>query len=263
MAEMTVRGVRFNYQLDGPAGGTPLVLSNSLSSNLGMWDGQVAELTQRGYRILRYDNRGHGRTDAPAGPYSVAMLAADALALMDAVGFQRAHFCGLSMGGMIGQWLATRHGDRLLSATLCDTAAYMGPPELWADRIKAVQNGGMAAVVDGTLQRWFTPAGLARLTKEIIPVRAGILGTTVTGYTECAGAIRDMDQRESIRGIRVPTHVIVGEDDPGTTVETARFIADRIPAARLTILPGAAHLANIEQCVAFNAALLDFYSRLQ
>ena len=261
MPELAVRGVRFNYQLDGPTDGTPLVLSNSLASNLDMWKAQLPVLLARGWRVLRYDNRGHGRTEAVTGPYSVAMLADDVIALMDAVGFTTAHYCGLSLGGMIGQMLATRHPARLRTLTLCATAAYMGPVDRWADRIAAVTAGGMAAVVESTLARWFTAAGQPRLAPSIAAIRAGILTTSVTGFSACCGAIRDMDQRDTIRAITLPTHVIVGEDDPGTPVTAAQFMHGRIHGSRLTILPGAAHLANIEQRVAFNAALFDFLDR--
>lgn len=258
MADITLRGVRFHYRLDGSADGTPLVLSNSLSANLHMWDAQLPSLVAGGWRVLRYDNRGHGASEAVPGPYSIEMLADDLVGLMDAVGFERAHFCGLSMGGMVGQVCGVRHAARMLSLTLCDTAAWMGPPELWAERMAAVAQGGMAALVDGTVNRWITPAGQARLPDAVAAIRAMILATTPSGYLGCCAAIRDMDLREAIRHIELPTHVIVGADDPGTPVSAAEFIQQRIPGSALTVIPDAAHLANIEQPAAFTAALVGF-----
>ena len=261
MPEITLRGVRFNYQLDGAANGVPLVLSNSLASNVDMWAAQMPALIAGGWRVLRYDNRGHGHTEAVPGPYTIEMMSDDVVGLMDAVGFTTAHYCGLSLGGMIGQMTAVRHAARLRSLTLCDTAAYMGPQNLWHERIAAVTAGGMEAVVEATLGRWFTPAGRTYLPDQIAAIRAGILATTVMGFCGCCTAIRDMDQRESIRAISVPTHVIVGEDDPGTPVAAAQLIHQRIAGSRLTIIPAAAHLVNVEQVSAFNAALFDFLER--
>lgn len=261
MADITLRGVRFHYRLDGPVEGTPLVLSNSLSSNLHMWDAQLPALVAGGWRVLRYDNRGHGASEAVPGPYSIEMLADDVVALLDAVGIERAHFCGLSLGGMVGQVCGVRHAARMRSLTLCDTAAWMGPPELWAGRMAAVAQGGMAALVDGTVDRWITPAGQARLPDAVRAIRAMILATAPDGYLGCCAAIRDMDLREAIRAIELPTHVIVGADDPGTPVSAAEFIQQRIAGSVLTVIPAAAHLANIEQPAAFNAALVGFLDR--
>ncbi len=160
---------------------------------------------------------------------------------------------------MVGQVLGTNRGDRLISLTLCDTAAHMPPPESWEQRITAVSAaGGMDNVVDATLERWFTPAGPTRLPEEVAKVREMILTTPVVGFSACCAAIREMDQRESIRTITTPTLVIVGEQDPGTTVEMARLIHERIEGSKLVILPEAAHLSNVEQSEGFNAALLDF-----
>ena len=250
--------VRLNYVLEGVANGPIVMLSNSLSSRLAMWEGQVPALLAAGFRVLRYDTRGHGESSAPVGPYSIAMLADDALALMDAVRAERVHFCGLSLGGMTGQWLGTHHGERLHTLTLCATAAYIGPPEVWRDRIAAVEQGGMAAVADATVNRWFTMAGQARLPNAIADIRAGILATPPTGYIGCGQAIMGMDQRETIAAIRTPTHVMVGADDPSTPVSASEFLQQRIPGATLTVVPDSMHLFNVEQAAAFNAALLGF-----
>lgn len=261
MPERELRGRRFEVVDQGAHDGPAIVLSNSLASNLGMWDGQAAALRAAGWRVLRYDNRGHGGSGPPDGPVTIEDMADDAAALMDAVGLESAHFCGLSLGGMIGQCLAVRHPGRVLTLTLCDTAAHMGPPELWDGRIEAVREGGMAAVVDATLGRWFTDAGRARLGEAVAAVRDGILSTTQEGFCTACVAIRDMDQRESIRGIAVPTHVIVGAEDPSTPVAAAELIHARIPGSTLTVIPDAAHLANVEQPGAFDRALLGFLER--
>jgi len=234
------------------------MLCNSLSSNLAMWDCQVPALCAAGFRVLRYDARGHGASSVATGPTTLADLAADALALLDHLELERVHFCGLSLGGMTGQWLGTQHAARLHSLTLCATAAYMGPPDLWAQRIDAVTRGGMAAVVDATIARWFTPAAQRQIPDAIARIRDGILTTPVAGYVACCAAIRDMDQRESIRTITLPTAVLVGADDPSTPVSAAELLHERIVGSQLTVIPATQHLFNVEAPDAFNAALLGF-----
>ena len=261
MPSIDVNGTSLHYRFDGPEDGTVVLLSNSLASNHTMWDLQVPALTGAGYRVLRYDSRGHGQSAAPQGAYTMETLCEDARALLDALGLDQVHFCGLSKGGMVGQMLATKHGDRLRTVTLCDTSSYMGPADTWQGRIDATSAGGMEAVVDATIDRWFTKPGQARIPEEVEKVRGMILGTPVQGFQGCCMAIRDMDQRESIKSISTPTLVIVGEDDPGTTVEMAQQIQASIAGARLVVLPEAAHLSNIEQPVGFNGALLGFLAQ--
>ncbi len=256
-----INGAQLNYRFDGDTGAPVVLLSNSLASNFSMWAPQVPALLAAGFRVLRYDARGHGQSSVPPGPYTIEMLAADALGLMDALELEKVHFCGLSMGGMTGQKLATQHGQRLHSLTLCATAAYMGPPELWAGRIKLAEDAGMAAVAGGTLARWFTAQSQQRLRSEVALVNAGILATPPAGYVACAAAIRDMDQRETIRGIRTPTLVMVGALDPGTTVESARLMYSRIPGAELLIIPESQHFFNVEMPQQFNTGLLEFLAR--
>ncbi len=212
--------------------------------------------------MLRYDSRGHGASAAPEGPYTMELLAADAVGLLDALGLDAVHFCGLSKGGMVGQMLGARYAGRVRSLVLCDTAAHIpGGEEVWNERMRAVREGGMAAVVDATIDRWFTKPGQARLADEVGRVREMILGTPVEGFCACCEAIRDMDQRESIRTITTPTLVVVGEEDPGTTVAMAQEIQQRIPGAGLVVLPEAAHFANMEQAEPFNAALVGFLEK--
>lgn len=259
MPAMDVNGTTLHYQFDGPEQGPVVMLSNSLASNLSMWDPQIPALTGAGFRVLRYDSRGHGQSAAPQGPYTMEMLGGDAVGLMDALGLEKVHFCGLSKGGMVGQILGAKNGGRLLSLALCDTSAYMGAgAATWDERMAAVRENGMAAVVDATIERWFTAPGRQRLPEDVEKVRQMVLNTPVEGYCACSEAIKVMDQRESIRAITTPTLVIVGEEDPGTTVEMAREIHERIPGSSLVILPEAAHFSNVEQSEGFNKALLDF-----
>lgn len=256
MPTVTANGVTLHYHLDGPQDGPVVLLANSLATNLAMWEPQVPALSGAGYRVLRFDKRGHGRSAVPAGPYSMEQLAADAVGLLDALKIARAHFCGLSIGGMIGQQLAARHGDRFASVTLCDTTPWVPNKAQWEERFAAVRGGGMAAVVEATLERWFTKPGQQRLPQVMQQVRGMILGTPVEGFCGCGAAIRDMDSRPLLAQIRRPTRVIVGQDDPATTVEVAQFLHQHIAGSTLTILESASHLCNLEQPAAFNAALL-------
>jgi len=258
MPQADVNGTMLNYRFDGPEGGDIVMFSNSLASDLAMWDLQVPFLNEAGYRVLRYDSRGHGRSAAPPGPYSIDMLASDAVGLADVLGLGRFHFCGLSLGGMVGQMLGALHGGRLLSLILCDTSPFMGNKEVWEERFRRVRKDGMAGVVDETIDRWFTKAGQARIPEEVEKVRRMIRGTPVEGYCGSGAAISELDLRETIRGISTRTLVIVGEQDPGTPVSAAELIHSRIRSSTLTIIPEAAHFVNVEQSGLFNKALLQF-----
>jgi 3-oxoadipate enol-lactonase len=257
MPHAKANGIEIYYELSGPADAPVVMLSNSLGTRLEMWDPQMPALTQH-YRVLRYDSRGHGRSHAPPGPYSIATLGEDARALLDALGIARVHFCGLSKGGMVGQWLGARHGDRLLSLTLCATAARVGTAELWNQRIEQSATEGMAALVDGVAERWFTASYRATPGPEFEQVRAMILSTSPQGYGACCAAIRDMDQSEAVRSIRTPTLIVAGADDPATTVEMMRALHERIPGSRFVEISEAAHLLNIEQAERFNRTLTSF-----
>lgn len=261
MPQISANGASLHYRFDGPEAGDVVMLSNSLASNLTMWDPQIGPLTEAGFRVLRYDSRGHSQSDAPTGPYSIEQLAEDAVALMDALGLGAVHFCGLSKGGMVAQMLGTRHGGRVRTLAICDSAAYAGPKDTWQGRIDTAEKDGMDAIVDGTIERWFTPAGHARLPKEIAKVRQMILSTPVAGFVACCQAIRDMDQRETIPAVATPTLVIVGAEDPGTPPAKAKEIQSLIPGAEYVELPEAAHLSNIEAADGFNRAVLDFLAR--
>jgi len=249
-------GARIHYRFDGPAGAPALVFSNSLGTNLSMWDAQVAALGAR-FRILRHDTRGHGQSSVTPGPYSITQLGRDVVALLDALEIERADFCGLSMGGMTGMWLGVYAAARVHKLVLSNTAAKIGTAEIWNARMDAVRQGGMAAVAESILQRWYTPVFRERSPAEIERTRQMILSTPPDGYVANCAAIRDMDQRETISRITAPTLVIAGAKDPVTTTEDAHFIAGRIPGAKCAELD-AAHLSNIEASEAFTGTLAQF-----
>ena len=262
MAQAIVNRTSIEYRLDGPDGAPVIALSNSLASNLSMWNAQVPELLAAGYQVLRYDSRGHGGSSVQHGPYTMEMLTGDLAALLDHLGFDQVCVMGCSMGGMVAQMLASTHPERVRALVLTATACHMPPPELWDQRIEAVRAGGMEAVANGTIERWFTAPGRARLRAYVERVRAMVAATPAEGFCACCEAIRDMDQRESIKSIRVPTLVIVGEQDPGTPVSAAQAIHERIAGSSLLIIPEAAHFVHMEQAEAFNAAMKGFLQGL-
>ncbi|MGP9820517.1 3-oxoadipate enol-lactonase [Salinarimonas sp. NSM] len=253
---IVVDGIRFNVRLDGPETAPVLMLSNSLSSNLTMWEPQMEALTRR-WRVLRYDQRGHGATQVSPRPFTIDHLADDVVGILDALGIAKVHFCGVSMGGMTGMSLLRRHSARVERAVLANTAAHMGPPDLWNQRIRTVRAGGMEAVVDATVERWLTAGFRASAPEAVAAIRAMILSTPPEGYAACCAAIRDMDQRELIRTIARPVLVIIGAHDPATTPQAGAIVQAAIPGARAVTLEGA-HLTNIEQPDAFSRATMDF-----
>jgi 3-oxoadipate enol-lactonase len=252
----TINGERFNVLVEGPEDAPALLFSNSLSSNLTMWDLQAAALTDR-FRVVRYDSRGHGKSVAEGGPFSIAQLGRDALAILDALKIDKADFCGLSKGGMIGQWLLTHAPHRISRAVLANTAAQMPSPELWNGRIRNVSKNGMAAIVDATIERWFTKGFVQRAPETITAVKAMIAATPAEGYCGCCTAIRDMDQRDAIRAIANPVLLISGAHDPATTPTMMGLMRERIPGAEWLSLD-ASHLSNIEQPEQFTQALREF-----
>jgi 3-oxoadipate enol-lactonase len=249
---------RFFHRFDGPEKGPVLVLSNSLGTALEMWDPQMPVLTER-FRVLRYDTRGHGRSEVLPGPYSIAELGKDVLALTkEKAGVGRFSFCGLSMGGMIGMWLGINAADRIEKLVLCNTSAQkIGTPELWEQRITLAQTKGMTALTEAVIERWFTPEFRARDPQAVDKVRKMLLATPGAGYAACCAAIRDHDQSASISAIRAPTLVIAGSRDPATPPDHARAIASRVRGAKVVELD-AAHLSNIEARDRFNASVSEF-----
>ena len=261
MPSTKVNGVEINFRLEGRAEGPTVVLSNSLVSNLTMWDPQARAMVAAGYRVLRYDTRGQGRSEVTVGPYTMEMLADDAVGLMNALDIERASFCGLSKGGMTGLMLATLFSKRLECLIVASTAAHMPPRKMWDDRMKLVRQDGMGAIAELAVERWFTAAGRRANGNVVDAIRQGVLETPIEGYCACAEAIRDMDQRETIGAITTPTLIAVGEYDKGTPVEAARLLHGRIHGSELIIFPGCAHLVNLEQAEAFNQVLLAFLDK--
>jgi 3-oxoadipate enol-lactonase len=252
-----IEDCRLHYRLDGPEAAPTLLLSNSLGTTLDMWRPQLAAFAAD-FRVLRYDSRGHGRSGVTPGPYSVDRLGRDALALLDALNVERTHVCGLSLGGMVGQWLGINAPARVDRLTLCNTAAFMGgDPAVWAQRIAAVEAGGMAAVVPGVVDRWLTKPFQERQPAATAEVRDMLLAADPRGYAATAAAVRDMDLRAGLSRITAPTLVVAGRHDVATPPEAAQAIADAIPGARLTLLDSA-HLSNIEAAEAFTAAVMEF-----
>ena len=257
MSTIAANGIRVRYQLEGPSGAPVVMLSNSLLTDYGMWDLQMPALTRR-FRVLRYDSRGHGGTEATPGAYTMDLLAADAVGLLDALALARVHFVGLSLGGMIAQLMASRYGGRLLSVALCDTACQLPPKAAWDERIALAQTQGTGGFVRPMTERWLTAGYRERHPEVVERLGAMISRTSVDGLVGCAQAIRDMDHASLLGAISAPTLIIVGEHDVGTPVTAAQVLNRGIQGSKLVVIKDAAHLPNIEQQAAFDAALTDF-----
>ena len=248
--------VRIYYEFDEVAHAPVLMLSNSLGTNLSMWSQQIPEFSKH-FSVLRYDSRGHGQSSVPRGPYSIERLGRDVVALLDELGLSRVHFCGLSMGGMVGQWLGVNSAHRLLKLVLSNTAAKIGVEATWNERIETVRQHGMETIIPSTLGRWYTEEFRARFPAEVATTRAMLQSMDLEGYASSCAAVRDMDYREEVKRISTPTLVIFGTEDPVTTPSDARFLVDCIAGAK-TLELHAAHLANIEAADAFSRGVVDF-----
>lgn len=259
---MKVKANGIHYEVTGS--GPWVTLSHSLACSAAMWDEQIGALAAR-HSVLRYDIRGHGASDAPPGPYTFAQLAADVLALWDALGIARSHVVGLSLGGMIAQHVALAAPQRVTALVLADTACRYPADVLpvWEQRIATVRERGMEPLVQPTLERWFTAPYRAAHPEVMARIGALIRATPVEGYAGCGHCIARLDVTQRLRTLALPALVIVGEQDTGTPPAMAREIAQAIPGARLEIIPQAAHLSNIEQAAAFNRVLIDFLDELE
>jgi len=258
MPFVDVGDLRTHYELTGSE--LPvLVFSNSLGTSYSMWDPQMPYLAQR-FRTLRYDTRGHGQSSVTPGDYTIEQLGRDVLGLLDALGLGRVHFCGLSMGGMIGMWLGVNAPDRLHRLILCDTAARIGTKEMWNARIATVRKNGMKPVAAAVSERWFTPEFRASSPQKVAWAQTMLENSPPDGYAACCAAIRDMDQRATLVQIKVPTLVIYGAQDPATPPAAARFLVERIRGSQSVELQ-AAHLSNVEQADAFTEAVGHFLSK--
>ncbi len=257
MPFVTIDKTRMFYRLQGTAGRPVLILSHSIGTDHSLWDSQVNDLLPH-FQVLRYDTRGHGASDSTAGEYSVEMLGKDVLGVADAVGISQFAFCGLSLGGAIGQWIAANTPERVTHLILANTSPHFVPRENWESRISDVRGGGMQAIVEVAMQRFFSAKTLSKDDPYAASVRSVLLGTDPTGYTGCCAALRDMDHTELLRRIKAPTLVITGDRDVSTPWSGhGEKLAHDIPGARVIHL-AAAHLSNIEQPRTFTAALFEF-----
>ena len=259
--KIKANGIDINYEIHGREGAPWLVLSHSLACSVRMWGPQIAALKDA-YRILAYDTRGHGATEATRGAYTLELLADDLFFLLKELKIAAPHFCGLSMGGMIGQTFALKYPGVFRTLTLADTTSRY--PEdaapVWADRIKTVEAKGMEPLAQPTLERWFTEAFRKSNPAAVDGVRKLILATPVAGYAGCCHAIPKINLTARLKEIQCPILVIVGEQDPGTPPAMAKEIHENAPGSKLVVLPQAAHLANLEQPEGFTRALRDFLS---
>ena len=251
--KVPANGITFNVQIDGPAGAPWLVFSNSLCTNLHMWDAQ-AEYFKSRFRVLRYDQRGHGETDAPPGPYTFDLLVADVIALFDTLGVDRAHFAGCSMGGMTALGLVEQHPNRVITVAPCDTTAYSTPEMTiaWKERIAAAQLNGVPSMLHSTINRWFPPETVAHA--PFIPaIKAMIVNTSLNGYVGCCSALSNFSFQDELASITLPLLVIVGTKDQ--MLEGSRAIHRDVPGSKLVELEGAGHLSSVDAADGYNRAL--------
>jgi 3-oxoadipate enol-lactonase len=256
MPQLTLKGASICYERSGVSHAPTLLLSSSLGTTMDMWEPQLEPLRQR-YNIIRYDLRGHGKSSVPPGPYTIDQLGGDVLALIEALRLTRVAFCGLSIGGMIGQWLAANAPQNFSSFILANTAANIGTRETWNQRIAAVEQGGLTVIADGVLQRWFTPSFREAYPQKTGQMREMLTSCNPQGYASACAAIRDMDLRDSIGAIDKPVCIIAGQMDVVTVVDDARFLQRQIKGSSLVQLP-AAHISNVEASAQFTTAVLDF-----
>jgi 3-oxoadipate enol-lactonase len=249
-------GCSIHVEVEGPHNAPVLMLSNSLGTNLHMWDDQVAPWS-RHYRLVRYDRRGHGQSSVPKGPYTMERLGRDVLAVIDALDIAKINWCGLSMGGMVGQWLGAHAPDRVDKLVLSNTSSFFPDKSIWEGRLKTVRDKGLAAIVDANMERWFTKEFRERNPRAIARMREMFLATQAGGYIGCGEAIRDMDHRPLLAKISAPTLVIAGKHDPATALEANEFICEHVPNADIAVLD-AAHIANVERPKLYADTVLDF-----
>jgi 3-oxoadipate enol-lactonase len=249
-------GCPIHVEVEGSEQAPVLMLSNSLGTTLHMWDSQVAPFT-RHFRLVRYDRRGHGQSGVPKGPYTMERLGRDVLAVLNALGIEKINWCGLSMGGMVGQWLGANAPSRVEGLVLTNTSSYFPDKNMWNDRIALVREKGLPAFAAANMERWFTKAFRERAPEVVARTQDMFAATPLEGYLGCATAVRDMDHRELLPKIAAPTLVIAGKHDPATPPEANEHISKHIPGAKFTLLD-AAHLSNVEQPEAYANAVLGF-----
>jgi len=249
-------GCIIHVEVEGPERAPVLMLSNSLGTNLHMWDEQVAPFAQH-FRLVRYDRRGHGKSGVPKGPYSMERFGRDVLAVLDSLGIAKINWCGLSMGGMVGMWLGANAPNRIDKLILSNTSSYFPDKNGWNDRLKLVREKGVAPFAPANMERWFTKGFREREPQAVKRVQDMFAATPLEGYLSCGAAVRDMDHRPLLSKISAPTLVIAGRHDPATPLEGNEFIRAHIPGAKIAVLE-AAHIANIEQPNAYADTVLGF-----
>ena len=249
---------KLGWQVDGPDDAPWLVLGSSLGTTRAMWQTALAPLS-RHFRVLRYDHRGHGASEVPPGPYAIDDLGADVVAMLDAVGADRVNYAGISLGGMVGIWLAIHAPERIDRLGLVCTSAHLPPASAWTERADTVLRHGMSAIADPVVGRWFTPSFAEASPDVVAAARNQLTGTEPVGYAGCCAAIAAMDQRAGVPRITAPTLVIAAADDPAIPPRHGREIADAVPGARFELVPGA-HIAAIESPDAVSALLIDHFS---
>lgn len=248
--------MKTNYKLTGTPNSPVLALSNSLGTNMGMWEELIPNLLPY-FRVLQYDTRGHGGSEITDDTYTIDLLGNDFIALMDKLQIDKVYFCGLSMGGLIGQWLGIHHPERLLKLILSNTDSKIGTVENWNDRIKTIKNEGMKAIVEGTMERWFTTDFRKNNPTRITEIKSDFTKNSIVGYANSCAAVRDADFRNDSHKITTETLVITGTEDTVTNVEQAELLADSIPNASLKVL-AACHLSSTELPETFTQVLIDF-----
>lgn len=263
MSEAFVNGILLHYRLDGPEGAPVIALVNSLGTDLTMWEPQVGALAER-HRVLRHDTRGHGKSAAPPGPYTIDMLTDDVLGLVAHTGAMRFYVVGISLGGLEALAVGLRQPPGLAGIAICDSRLDVPSESAKAmdDRTQLARERGMAPIAEAMIERWFTPPTLAAKPAYLDTVRQMLLATSVEGFTGCISAIKDSALSDRVATLRVPTLFLVGDQDAALPVELMRQVQSRVPGARAAVIRGAGHLSNLEQPVAFNEALLTFLGQV-
>lgn len=258
--KIKANGIAINYQIEGPDNAPCLVFSNSLATTLAMWDEQAAALKDK-FRILRYDQRGHGQTETPSGRYPFDTLLADALGLLDALSIKKAHFAGLSMGGATALGLAQKHPDRFDRIIVCDSPCQSTPQssQQWEERILVAKEKGMAALVEPTVTRWFPPEIVAKNPPYLDKVRGMIRDTPANGFVGCAAALAAHDYASAVASVTRPVLFMAGEKD-GVTPAAMRKLNEKLPSSRFVELAGAGHISNMDRSAEFTRAIRDFLS---
>jgi len=249
--------IRLNVEIDPDNGKPALLLTNALGADMSMWEHQLPAFREH-FRVIRFDDRGHGGSDVPDTPYTIDRLGRDARAVLDAAEVESAHVVGLSKGGMVAAWLAANKPDYVEKLVICASAPHMPPRDMWEGRAKTARNEGLAALADAAVGRWFREAFRHAAPETVARIRAMILATPAEGYAACCEALGEMDLREDLTLIQTPTLVVCGDQDASVQPAKAREWVASIDGARMEVIRNAAHLCNVEQPAAFNATLLGF-----